>query len=403
MAKRSHLPVTVLGLRPMAIPLRRNRRTTIPMSATTMATWTHCSRVISEPERLLMMASPTIGSTGKGKGVQGSDPYVTGTGTMSGGDPYGGNHGGSSTALYSMSNSLAPGYTTGSNLSPSDGGEDVHDYDLQRAISESRADRFESVRLGESSNANAHYADSRYGPRYGQASAQTGGYGGMDATPRVAMAQLPSIGEDPSQYTDPLMQLYRVAGHSQAARNYLRPDLSDPADPRFMVYHSSAFIPGHVFKIWWAEPRGQVSPYSRAPTGRETVKNSSGDFHVGYRRFLIISTDESHHSNCVPILTYEGRACCKPGVRPSKHGIIHAEGTKPRLRRGEPQLGFRPVPLRIYAEGETLAAESRVNYSKFRSIEHNLKVFFIGQVPEKYLRVASDAVDRCWADTQKHS
>lgn len=98
-----------------------------------------------------------------------------------------------------------------------------------------------------------------------------------------------------------------------------------------------------------------------------------------------------------PILTYENRGCKKPGVKASKHGIVYSDGTKPKLLDGEPKLGVRPVRMRIYAPGEQLARESRVNYAKLTTVEHNVKVFFIGSIHRPDFSIVREAVDRCWA------
>ncbi|GAW16820.1 hypothetical protein ANO14919_062590 [Xylariales sp. No.14919] len=180
------------------------------------------------------------------------------------------------------------------------------------------------------------------------------------------------------------------------------PGSVEPIDNRFVVEHSYKFQPGEVFKILWSEPTGQVA--GDAPISDiRAINDPAGQFYVGYRRFIIVTTDESHHSTCVPILTYDRRGCGKKGVRPSKHGIIYAAGSKPKLLKNEPELGFDPVPLEIYAEGETLARESRVNYSKLVTIEHNVKVFFIGRIPYPYSDRVSRAVDKCWSDKMHKS
>jgi hypothetical protein len=95
-------------------------------------------------------------------------------------------------------------------------------------------------------------------------------------------------------------------------------------------------------------------------------------------------------------LTYDRQGCGKKGVRPNKHGIIYARGQKPKLLKKEPELGFPAVQLDIYAEGETLAKESRVNYSKLVTIEHNVKVFFIGSIPFSHFAIVQNAVNDCW-------
>ncbi|KAI0969884.1 hypothetical protein F4678DRAFT_463217 [Xylaria arbuscula] len=117
----------------------------------------------------------------------------------------------------------------------------------------------------------------------------------------------------------------------------------EPSDDRFVVEPSYKFQPGDVFKILWSEPTGQVA--GDAPISDiRAINDPSGQFY------------------------------------------------------NEPDLGFEPVPLDIYVEGETLAKESRVNYSKLVTIEHNVKVFFIGRIPYPYFDSVSLAVDKCWND-----
>lgn len=86
-------------------------------------------------------------------------------------------------------------------------------------------------------------------------------------------------------------------------------------------------------------------------------------------------------------------------MRASKHGIVYENGRHrkpPRLLKNEPVLGYNPVGLDIYAPNEKLAAESRVNYSKLVTIEHNVKVFFIGRVIQQDLDYLQEAVNDCW-------
>ncbi|KAI1505881.1 hypothetical protein F5X99DRAFT_404432 [Biscogniauxia marginata] len=172
-------------------------------------------------------------------------------------------------------------------------------------------------------------------------------------------------------------------------------------DNRFRVEHSAKFQPGEVFKILWSEPLGQV-PGDEPISDIKTQRNEAGKlFYIGFRRFIIVTTDESHHSTCVPILTYDRRGCGKRGVKADKHGIIYSAKYRPKLLKGEPELGFEPVALNIYAEGEKLAKESRVNYSKLVTIEHNVKVFFIGSIARQHFDIVRDAVNDCW-DKKMH-
>ncbi|KAI0834171.1 hypothetical protein F5Y06DRAFT_300881 [Hypoxylon sp. FL0890] len=189
---------------------------------------------------------------------------------------------------------------------------------------------------------------------------------------------------------------------SAPAYNYIHgtPGEEEELDSRYKVERSTRFQPGEVFKILWSEPLGQVGqagpddPISDV-TKRRTAAGSK--FYIGYRRFIIVTTDESHHSTCVPILTYDRRGCLKKGVRASKHGIIYTAGSKPpKPLKGEPALGFQPVALQVYTDGETLAKESRVNYSKLVTIEHNVKVFFIGSIAPQDFEIVRYAVEECW-------
>jgi hypothetical protein len=59
-------------------------------------------------------------------------------------------------------------------------------------------------------------------------------------------------------------------------------------------------------------------------------------------------------------------------------------------------MGFVPVKLKMEAQGERLAKESRVNYSKLVTVEHNVKVFFIGCIVTSDWPYVSDAVNKCW-------
>jgi hypothetical protein len=64
---------------------------------------------------------------------------------------------------------------------------------------------------------------------------------------------------------------------------------------------------------------------------------------------------------------------------------------------GEPKLGFAPVRMRIEVGGEHLAKESRVNYSKLVTVEHNVKIFLIGRiVTDDFNNTVAKAVNACW-------
>lgn len=103
-----------------------------------------------------------------------------------------------------------------------------------------------------------------------------------------------------------------------------------------------------------------------------------------------------------PILTYGGRGCKKSGVKPNKHGIVYEAGQRPRQVEGEPRLGFQAVQIHLTEDGERLSRESRVNYSKLVTIEHNVSVFFIGYVAQNSWQIVEEAVNQCWDQKVHH-
>ncbi|WYZ46535.1 hypothetical protein EsH8_IX_000760 [Colletotrichum jinshuiense] len=171
---------------------------------------------------------------------------------------------------------------------------------------------------------------------------------------------------------------------------------AEDLDPRYIVEPSHKFRPGSIFKVLWSEPSGTT--VGGTPTISEkfqTRDKFGGPIFVGFRRFVVIANDDGHCA-CVPILTYQGKACNKKGVKAHKHGIIYAQGSKPRTVSNEPKLGFAPIRAKITIEGEKLAKESRINYSKLVTVEHNVKVFFIGFIGQDEIGDAVDAVNKCW-------
>lgn len=97
-------------------------------------------------------------------------------------------------------------------------------------------------------------------------------------------------------------------------------------------------------------------------------------------------------------MTYGGKACTKKGVKPRQHGIIYAQKSKPRMEKGENKLGFEPIRIQLTAKNESISPESRVNYSKLVTIEHNYKVFFIGRIHRDDSAKLETAVNKCWAE-----
>ena len=147
------------------------------------------------------------------------------------------------------------------------------------------------------------------------------------------------------------------------------------------------------------EVLGGLPPLHRRRNGRRAQHlRVSGQACEGYRCRSVNSLTRAR-----PILTYERKACTKKGVKAAKHGIVYTEGKKPQVLPKEPDLGFAPVRMRMNSDvrDEKLAPESRINYSKLVTVEHNVKVFFIGHIIGEDIMLVSDAVDSCWSHKKR--
>lgn len=197
-------------------------------------------------------------------------------------------------------------------------------------------------------------------------------------------------GSTSAQYGD---STNTMSNHIASGAEYL-----EELDPRYRIEPSNKFQPGMVFKVLWPEPSGQTDSKTSMASERQGIRdNYGGMIYVGFRRFLVIGND-SGHCTCVPIFTYGNQGCKKKGVKPEKHGIVTLAGRRARLVSGEPTPGLPTVRMRMIAEGESIAWQSRANYSKLITVEHNVKVFFIGRVLEDDHQLVSDSVNKCWAE-----
>ncbi|KAG7103202.1 hypothetical protein HYQ46_012621 [Verticillium longisporum] len=240
------------------------------------------------------------------------------------------------------------------------------------------------------------------------------GYGALDISNDPEMARL--LEENPE-----LAALYAQEGASSshgayaplgpldhlAAQQDERPHISgdgqvgdrEVLDKRYKVHKSKHFQVGEVFKVLWPEPMGGM-PGTHTISDIGTLRDPYGGLvHVGFRRFIVIATDEGH-STCVPILTYGGQGCKKRGLKPRHHGIIFTSA-EPIMLEGEPELGAPPARMEAVTRGEKLTNSSRANYSKMMTIEHNVKVMFIGRIGADY-SVVFNAVNDCWENKARY-
>ncbi|KAE8448457.1 hypothetical protein EG329_009522 [Mollisiaceae sp. DMI_Dod_QoI] len=155
-------------------------------------------------------------------------------------------------------------------------------------------------------------------------------------------------------------------------------------DPHYKVHKSFEFKQGRVFKVLWSEPltagdaQGDGSSDHTTYTG-ELNKFGENSF-LKVRRFVIIKPGAGY-CICLPINTYERQGVAKSGVHATDHTIVYS-GSKPIYFRGEKEKGLTRTPIKIVTKNprHKLADTSRLNYAKTYSVEHNVKVWFIGNV-----------------------
>lgn len=70
----------------------------------------------------------------------------------------------------------------------------------------------------------------------------------------------------------------------------------------------------------------------------------------------------------------------KPGVKAEHHTIIYTGETPPNPLPGEIGPYKRPVRMNPLTSRDELFPESRLNYSKLYTVEHNIRVCFIGSI-----------------------
>jgi hypothetical protein len=87
-----------------------------------------------------------------------------------------------------------------------------------------------------------------------------------------------------------------------------------------------------------------------------------------------------------PILTYGHEGLTRHGVNPEDHAVVYSSKQQgPRILAGEERLiTKRPVRIDLDNPAHKLDPTSRLNYAKIYTVEHNVKVLFIGRVANKY-------------------
>lgn len=97
-----------------------------------------------------------------------------------------------------------------------------------------------------------------------------------------------------------------------------------------------------------------------------------------------------------PILTYQRQATNKPGVKREEHAIIYTGDSPPEPLPGESPLEKLPIQMTPKSPREKLDPASRINYAKYYTVEHNVKVKFIGRLAPSSHKTFMMDLDTAW-------
>lgn len=97
-----------------------------------------------------------------------------------------------------------------------------------------------------------------------------------------------------------------------------------------------------------------------------------------------------------PILTYGRQGTGKWGVNPEDHAIIYTGDRPPQQLNGEATLKKAPIKMISKNPRHKLEPASRINYAKIYTVEHNVKVCFIGWIAEESVRRLMTDFDATW-------
>jgi hypothetical protein len=83
-------------------------------------------------------------------------------------------------------------------------------------------------------------------------------------------------------------------------------------------------------------------------------------------------------------MTYTGQGVNKKGVKAKYHAVIYT-GKKPVTFEGEKSKGLKMSPIKMIpiSSRHKLDSASRLNYAKQYTVEHNVKVWFVGEVAQE--------------------
>lgn len=168
-------------------------------------------------------------------------------------------------------------------------------------------------------------------------------------------------------------------------------DLPEPVDdkkldPGFEVRAPEYYKIGVVFTTLWSEPAASAGSHGRVPQEPSISTNPFNEkVYSKVRRFVVIREGPTSVT-ALPIISYGSRGVAKPGIKKSDHAIIYT-GNEPAPMEGEtPGLKSEAIKVQPAGLGERLKDESRIDFGKVYTIEHDIKTRPFGKVDPAFMQ-----------------
>jgi len=104
-----------------------------------------------------------------------------------------------------------------------------------------------------------------------------------------------------------------------------------------------------------------------------------------------------------PITTYGHKATTKGGINRYDHAIVYMNNARPKRLSDESKLSKESIQVISKNPRDKLEVDSRVNYGKIYTVEHNVKVLFIGKLAKESERTFMTDFDATWNNKPKIS
>lgn len=161
---------------------------------------------------------------------------------------------------------------------------------------------------------------------------------------------------------------------------------------------------GSAIAVFWHENMGepiksqvrekwQVDrplPYTvRHVSGFLTLMKEGAVVFSHVRRFIVVNKRHGF-SVAVPINSYSGNGLAEKKI-PAKewqaHTIVYSDGQDPKALPNEPKLNKNPICVSMLSDNsvKNLKPTSRLYYGKPYSIEHNTRIWHLGEVIDRHL------------------